>query len=147
MEFLSDTDGTEYSSKPTYPPGKWFFYEKILKIPYYVIFDFESARLEVYQLGNGGEYQLQFPEESGRYWIEVLDLYLGVWEGDRENHHQSWLRWWTKDGELLLWGTELAQREKQRADSEYQRAESEYQRAERLAEMLRAQGIDPDTIS
>jgi uncharacterized protein YciI len=77
----------------------------------------------------------------------VLDLYLGVWEGDRENHHQSWLRWWTKEGELLLWGTELAQREKQRADSEYQRAESEYQRAERLAEMLRAQGIDPDTIS
>jgi len=154
MEFLSDTDGAEYSSKPTYPPGKWFFYEKILKIPYYVIFDLESARLEVYQLGNSGEYQLQFPEASGRYWIEVLDLYLGVWEGDRENHHQSWLRWWTKEGELLLWGTELAQREKQRADSEYQRAESEHQRAEsehqraeRLAAILKAQGIDPDTIS
>ena len=84
----------------------------------------------------------------------MLDLYLGVWEGDRENHHQSWLRWWTKEGELLLWGTELAQREKQRADSEYQRAESEHQRAEsehqraeRLAAILKAQGIDPDTIS
>ena len=27
MEFLSDTDGVEYSVKSTYPPGKWFFYE------------------------------------------------------------------------------------------------------------------------
>ena len=24
MEFLSDAEGTEYSSKRTYPPGKWF---------------------------------------------------------------------------------------------------------------------------
>ncbi len=30
IEFLSDTDGSEYSSKPTYPPGKWFFYECVL---------------------------------------------------------------------------------------------------------------------
>ena len=153
MEFLSDTEGAEYSSKPTYPPGKWFFYEKILKVPYYIIFDFESARLEVYKLENTGEYQLQFPNDSGYYWIEVLNLYLGVWEGDRENHHKSWLRWWTEAGDLLLWGTESAQQEKQRADSESrraeaesQRADAERQRAERLAELLRAQGIDPDTV-
>jgi hypothetical protein len=25
MEFISETEGTEYSSKPTDPPGKWFF--------------------------------------------------------------------------------------------------------------------------
>ena len=25
MEFLSDTNGSEYSSKRTFPPGKWFF--------------------------------------------------------------------------------------------------------------------------
>jgi hypothetical protein len=29
MEFLSDTDGGEYSAKRTFPPGKWFFYEQI----------------------------------------------------------------------------------------------------------------------
>ncbi|GAX35723.1 hypothetical protein NIES3585_17410 [Nodularia sp. NIES-3585] len=33
MEFLSDTEGEEYSVKRTYPPGKWFFYERILQIP------------------------------------------------------------------------------------------------------------------
>ncbi len=38
MEFLSDTDGGEYSSKPTYPPGKWFFYERILQVPNSILF-------------------------------------------------------------------------------------------------------------
>jgi hypothetical protein len=33
MEFLSDTEGGEYSIKPTYPPGKWFFYEQVLVVP------------------------------------------------------------------------------------------------------------------
>jgi hypothetical protein len=28
MEFLSETDGGEYSVKRTYPPGKWFFTSK-----------------------------------------------------------------------------------------------------------------------
>ena len=27
MEFLSATANDEYSEEPTYPPGKWFFYE------------------------------------------------------------------------------------------------------------------------
>ncbi|WP_333066581.1 MULTISPECIES: hypothetical protein [unclassified Microcoleus] len=38
MEFLSDTDGSEYSNKPTYPYGKLRFYERILQTPIYVIF-------------------------------------------------------------------------------------------------------------
>jgi hypothetical protein len=36
MEFISDTDGTEYSNKLTYPAGEWFFYESILKVPNYI---------------------------------------------------------------------------------------------------------------
>ena len=31
IEFLSETEGTEYSIKPTYPPGKWFFLRASLK--------------------------------------------------------------------------------------------------------------------
>ena len=30
MEFLSDSEGEEYSTEPTYPSGKWFFYEQVL---------------------------------------------------------------------------------------------------------------------
>lgn len=30
MEFLSETEGGEYSIKSKYPPGKWYYYERIL---------------------------------------------------------------------------------------------------------------------
>jgi hypothetical protein len=64
-----------------------------------------------------------------------LQLYLGVWDGVREGRQKSWLRWWTEQGELLPWGVELVQE-----------LAIERQRAERLADLLRAQGIDPDRL-
>lgn len=137
MEFLSDTEGGEYSSKPTYPPGKWFFYEQILQVPNYIIFEPDSGILEVYQLDNSGRYELQTANENNRYWIAQTQLSLGVWEGIRENRTGYWLRWWNENGELLLWGSELAIMERQRA-------EAERQRAERLAQQLRAAGIEPE---
>ncbi|MDJ0737099.1 MAG: Uma2 family endonuclease [Nostocaceae cyanobacterium] len=123
MEFISDTDGNEYSIKPTYPPGKWYFYERILKVPNYAIFEPDSGNLEVYQLGTAGQYILQTADENNRYWISQMNLFLGVWQGSRENRTGYWLRWWDEQGNLLLWGGE---------------------RAERLAAQLKAMGIEPE---
>lgn len=123
MEFLSDTEGGEYSSKPTYPPGKWFFYERVLEVPNYVIFEPDSGELEVYQLDDSRRYELRNPDANNRYWIVQMRLFLGVWQGTRENRTGYWLRWWDENGELLLWGSE---------------------RAERLAAQLRAAGIEPE---
>jgi regulator of protease activity HflC (stomatin/prohibitin superfamily) len=69
-----------------------------------------------------------------------------VWRGERLAQTINWLRWWDTDGNLLLWSAEQANAERQRAEAERQRAEAERQRAERLAELLRAQGIDPDQV-
>ena len=124
IEFLSDTEGSEYSSKPTYPPGKWFFYERILEVPNYIIFEPDAGELEVYQLDDSGRYQLQNPDVNNGYWIAQMELFLGVWQGTRENRTSYWLRWWDENGELLLWGSE---------------------RAERLAAQLRAAGIEPES--
>jgi hypothetical protein len=129
MEFICDTDETEYSIKPTYPPGKWYFYERILKVPNYVIFEPDTGTLEVYQLNSVGQYILRSPDENQRYWIAQMNLGLGVWKGARENRTGNWLRWWDEQGQLLLWGSEVAERERQRA--------------ERLAAQLRAVGIEP----
>ncbi|WP_460203030.1 Uma2 family endonuclease [Scytonema sp. NUACC21] len=137
MEFISDTDGTEYSIKPTYPPGKWFFYERILKVLNYIIFEPDTGRLEVYRLDDAGRYALQEPDENNRYHIPEMNLYLGIWQGTRGNRTGYWLRWWDGQGQMLLWGSELAEQERQRA-------EQERQRAERLAAQLRAAGIEPD---
>ena len=76
MEFLSDKEGGEYSVKPTYPPGKWFFYEQILQVRVYVIFEPEGGLIEYYQLENG-KYELKLPDENGRHWVESMGLFLG----------------------------------------------------------------------
>ncbi len=130
MEFLSDAAGGEYSNKPTYPPGKWFFYEQILQVPNYAIFEPDEGVLEVYRLDDMGHYQLRQPDENNRYWMDEINLFFGMWQGRRENRLGYWLRWWDELGELLLWGSELAARERQRA--------------ERLVAQLRAAGIEPE---
>ncbi|MFB2939337.1 Uma2 family endonuclease [Aerosakkonemataceae cyanobacterium BLCC-F154] len=146
MEFLSDTDGGEYSVKPTFPPGKWFFYERILQVPIYVIFAPATGLLELYRLQNG-RYELEFPDEEGRHWLAEMNLFLGVWRGKKEERTGYWLRWWDAAGNILLWAVELVEQERQRAEQERQRAEQEHQRAEKLAEYLRSQGINPDEIA
>ncbi|MBW4508257.1 MAG: Uma2 family endonuclease [Scytonematopsis contorta HA4267-MV1] len=135
MEFLSDTkgegynQGEEYSIKPTYPPGKWFFYEQVLQIPVYVIFDPNGGLLEFYTLENG-RYKLQLPDENGRHWVDSMELCLGTWQGKKEERTGYWLRWWDKDGNLLPWAVERVELEAQRTEQERQRAEQERQRAE-----------------
>ncbi len=156
MEFISETEGGEYSIKPTYPPGKWFFYEQVLQVPNYAIFEPQNAVLELYQLDDSGRYKVQKPDENGRYWIAEMELFLGIWQGTRENRTGYWLRWWDEAGTLLLWGSELAQQERLRADQERLRAEQAELlaqqerlraeqaelRAQRLLERLRAEGIE-----
>jgi Uma2 family endonuclease len=139
MEFLSDDREAEYSIKPTYPYGKWRFYEQILQVPLYAIFDPRSGELDIYRLV-AGKYELQEePDTDRRFWIESMGLFLGVWEGEKSQRRGYWLRWWDENGNLLLWGAE-------RVEQERQRAEEERQRADRLMTYLISQGIDPDAI-
>ena len=138
-EFLSDTDNGEYSTRRFPPYGKWWFYEQILQVPIYAIFEPESGLLEVYQLKQQ-HYQQQQPDQNNRYWLAEMGLFLGVWQGTKAERTGYWLRWWDEGGNLLLWGVE-------RLEQERQRTEQERQRAERLADMLRSQGIDPDSLA
>lgn len=105
MEFLSETDAGEYSNSNTYPYGKLYYYEQILKVPFYIIFDPSIPLLEVRQL-QSGTYVLLKPNEEGRYYIPCFDLFLGVWFGTRQKITANWLRWWDNSGNLLLWGSE-----------------------------------------
>lgn len=129
MEFLSETEGGEYSIKSKYPPGKWYYYERILQVPNYVIFEPNAGWVELYQLNASGRYQVAPADANNRYWIPQIGLFLGVWQGTKANRTGFWLRWWDESGQMLLWGTELVERERQRA--------------ERLAAQLRSAGIEP----
>jgi hypothetical protein len=131
MKFLSHTDGGEYSFKRAYPPGKWFFYEQILQIAIYVIFESDGGLLEYYQLENG-RYELKQPDENGRHWVDSMGLFLGTWQGTKEARTGYWLRWWDRAGNLLPWAVE--------------QIEQERQQKERLIAYLQSQGIDPNNL-
>ncbi|MDF5736478.1 MULTISPECIES: Uma2 family endonuclease [unclassified Nostoc] len=159
IEFLSETEGGEYSVKRAYPPGKWFFYEQILQIPIYIIFEPDGGLLEYYQLENK-RYELKLPDENGRHWIDVMGLFLGTWQGTKEARTGYWLRWWDQAANLLPWAVEQieqerqrtqqerqrTEQERQRAEQERQRAEQERQQKERLIAYLQSQGIDPNNL-
>jgi hypothetical protein len=79
----------------------------MLKMPSYIIFNPEDGQLEVYHL-KGGHYQRQTADAKGRYWIESMKLFLGVWEGLKEDvgRQTFWLRWWDAKGNQLPWKDE-----------------------------------------
>lgn len=124
MEFLSETEGGELSLRSTPPYGKLFFYEKILKVPTYITYDPYQLSLEVRYLEND-KYQLQKMDENNRVWIPELELFLGIWYGERLGQTNYWLRWWNSSGNLLLWSSE---------------------QAAILASKLKELGIDPKTL-
>ncbi|UBF27348.1 Uma2 family endonuclease [Kovacikia minuta CCNUW1] len=151
------------------PPTKWEVYEQILRVPYYVVFDRYSDRLQAFQLVADRYSELELTQ--ARIWMPTLELGLGLWQGTFQGIDRLWLRWYDALGEWIPTPTEIesqqAEQERQRAEQEHQRAEQEHQRAEqehqraeqaellleqerqrleRLAEQLRKMGIDPEQI-
>lgn len=115
-----------------------------LRITYYVVFDpthqLGEATLQAFEL-RGGVYERIEP------WFETLGLGLVPWDGEYEDVRSAWLRWRTRDGALLPTGAEhaaLAREATARADGEKARADDAEARARRLAERLRALGVDPE---
>ncbi len=118
------------------PPGKWEVYERILRVPFYVVYDRYENNLRAFKL-NGTRYEVISLAEQ-RLWFEELELGLGLWQGSYQQTNGLWLRWYNSTG----WIPTNAER----AEAEHQRAEAEHQRAEKLAEYLRSQGIDADNL-
>jgi Uma2 family endonuclease len=151
LEFVSG-DGTEERDRT--PPGlepenpeesppkagKFWVYERAIRVPFYGIYEVKKASVEMYQLEQG-RYERMQPNQRGHYEISSMGVELGIWEGvyGEYNEPLPWLRWWDSEGNLLLTGEERAIRERLRT-------EEERQRAERYAERLRQMGINPDDL-
>jgi Uma2 family endonuclease len=119
------------------PPTKWEVYERILRVPYYVVYDRYENYLRIFKI-MGTRYEAVTLSEN-RFWLEELELGLGLWQGTYQQTAGLWLRWYDPQG----WVPTLAEQ----AEHERQRAEHERQRAEVLAEHLRTLGIDPESLS
>ena len=119
---------------------------------YYVVFDpqrklkeMEGQVLQVYEL-IGLSYRLR-----DDFALPDLGLSLTLWLGVFEGKEDTWLRWRDDQGAVIPTGEERAAQEAARADQEVagrrqaeERARIEAERAARLAEKLRALGVDPE---
>ena len=121
-------------------PGKFWVYENIIRIPYYGIYVIQTGELEVYNLIRGS-YERMSPNERGHYPIERLGVELGLWQGNYQNQHQLWLRWWDSEGNLLLTGWEQSALEQMRTEQANSRAEQ----AESVAETERERAQEAES--
>jgi Uma2 family endonuclease len=133
------------------PPGKWEVYEQILQIPYYVVFDRYTDRLRAFTLVSGRYQELELTEP--RIWMPLLELGLGLWQGECQGVDRLWLRWYDANGNWILTEAEQERQEKELAQQQLessqqqleftqQQLEMERQRAAELAQRLRDLGIE-----
>jgi Putative restriction endonuclease len=151
VEIVSNSEGDELTlSRKSQKKGKVIAkkdrYAQI-RIPYYVVFDplrqlqgeneMNGALLRVWS-NSVGRYTELTPaagiSEIGQIvWLEEVGIGLTLWSGQFEEAlTRVWLRWCDREGRVISTGAE--------------RAEAERQRAERLAERLRAMGVNPDEV-
>lgn len=116
------------------PPTKWEVYERILRVPYYIVFDRYTNQLRIFTLIADRYTALDLQEP--RFWMASLELGIGLWLGSYQGMERQWLRWYDATGNWIPTP----------AEQEHQRAEQEYRRAERLAARLKELGL-PDEVS
>jgi Uma2 family endonuclease len=140
------------------PPTKWEVYERILRVPYYFVFNRYTDEFQAFGLMTNSYEPLNVTGQG--VWLEEAQLGLGLWQGNYQGNNRLWLRWYDREQNWILtpaeWETQRAERETQRAEWETQRAEQETQRAEqerqradlaelelaKLKELLLAKGIN-----
>lgn len=111
------------------PPKKWEVYERILRVPFYVVYDRVINHLRVFKL-MGTVYE-EVAVVDSRVWFEEIQLGLGLWEGD----YGAWGRWLRWYDAAHVW-----------VPTPQERALEAERRAELLAAKLRSLGVDPDTV-
>ncbi len=148
IEFLSESTENQDLGKTFResgePPTKWQVYEEILKIPFYITFDRVTDELIAFRLKDL-KYE-PFTAIDNRFYLEELDLTLGLWQGKYEEIDRLWLRWYDKAGNLIPNNVERIELERSKKDFEKEEKEKALARAALLAQKLKDLGIDPNSI-
>ncbi len=151
IEIVSNQEGDELTlSQKSQQKGKTTAKKEIyaqIGVRYYVVFDplkqiqgkneMDEALLRVWSISPSGYTELTQPQGitgiGQSVWLDAVGIGLTLWEGQFEEEvTRLWLRWCDRQGQVVLTGAEGRELERQRAD--------------RLAERLRAMGIDPDKV-
>lgn len=165
IEIVSNQEGDELVlSQRSRQRGKTAAKKEIyaqIGVRYYVVFDplqqiqsqdeMNGALLRVWSIAADGYTELTPPEgittPGQAVWLSGVGIGLTLWEGQFEEEvSRLWLRWCDQDGRVILTGAERANNAEARANNAEVRANNAEAKAQRLAEQLRALGINPDEI-
>ena len=142
IEIVSNSEGDEVAiSRKSQQKGKETCKKDIyaqIGVAYYVVFDplqriqdeMNGALLRVWTITSGRYVEVTpsagIAEIGESVWLETVGLGLTLWEGCFEEEvSRVWLRWCDRGGQMIPTGAE---------------------RADRLAERLRAMGVNPDEV-
>ena len=99
---------------------KFRIYEKNFRSRNYFIYDPFTGRLDGWELDKNKRYEKLAPNERGWLWCAELDLWIGTWKGEYLRTQTTWLRFYDRDGQVVLTSEEAsfrrAEDEKRRAD-------------------------------
>ena len=119
-------------------------YERTFRTPDYFVFDpFDPASLQGWHLAPGQGYQALTPNEQGWLWSEMLDLWVGPWEGviirEPAVGTCAWLRFYDADGNLVPLPEEAEEQRAQQAEAQLEQAESQLEQTESQLEQAESQ--------
>ena len=148
------------TNKAGRPPTKWTAYERILLIPYYIIYDRYTDTLSGFRLENG-RYQAIAIGADRKIWLPEANAGLSLWEGKYKRFTRKWLRWYNEAGWILTDEEEkeqqiatqqrqlLAAEAKAKAAAERAQQETEAMRRKNalLQEKLKTLGIDIEDLN
>ncbi len=150
---------------PRKSPTKWDVYETVLKVPYYVTIDHHKYPAQIRFFKHDGEGFEEVHPADDRLWMPEAGLGIGRWKGKFGKSTREWVRFYDVKGNWIPTPEERADRERKEKERErkaklearmrekqerlakeaaIERENNERAEKERLAEMLRALGIDPD---
>mgnify|MGYP000232800189 CR=1 FL=1 len=99
------------------PPTKWEVYERILRIPYYIVFSRYSSELRVFR-NVASRYEELALTETHQLWMPELKLGLGLWQGRYQEIEGLWLRWYDAAGNWIPTPAEQVEQERRRVEQE-----------------------------
>ncbi|MFM7424721.1 MAG: Uma2 family endonuclease [Elainella sp.] len=163
IEVVSNQEGDELNlSAKSRQKGKTIAKKDIyaqIGVRYYAVFDplqqiqadMNGALLRVWSISANGYTELTAAQgitaANQPVWLSGVGLGLSLWSGQfEETVTRLWLRWCDQTGEVVPTGAERADSAESRADSAESRADQAESKAERLAERLRALGVNPEDL-
>ena len=151
IEFLSPgTEGEDlgrFYDKPRSvkkrgnPPEKFVVYEKILRIPNYIVYDWRTTQLRYFRLIDDCYQEQHISSDNPHIWIPELNLGLGLRTEAFRGIVQPWLRWCDEMGNFFPTPTETANAITELAQAQAADAQAQAADAQAQVEALQQQQI------